>query len=358
MERSKVNEILLEGDRFIRSFGYVMPPFAYWSPEEMKRRVSDDSALIRQSRLGWDITDYGQGKFDELGLFLFTVRNGSVDDLKAGKGMLYAEKIMISRENQISPMHTHALKAEDIINRGGGKLVIELFSSTPDGQIDREAPVEVLTDGASSIYGGDAVAGVINFILRDDFEGAETTASYGTVTEGRMEEYRFSQTAGTAWDSGNVLGAYDYSSRDNLTLADRPGIGLFQPRLAGDVLPEPRLLDLLPAQTRHSLLLSGRQQVGSKLSLSASGLYSQRDTERTRFNQNTSIDTYDTRSEGITLALGAEYEIGSSWAASLDASYGQIRNKQARFRIEHGMSPVSDHETDRENCLRRISGTS
>ncbi len=147
MERSKVNEILLEGDRFIRSFGYVMPPFAYWSPEEMKRRVSDDSSLIKQSRLGWDITDYGQGKFDELGLFLFTVRNGSVDDLKAGKGMLYAEKIMISRENQISPMHTHALKAEDIINRGGGKLVIELFSSTPDGQIDREAPVEVLTDG-------------------------------------------------------------------------------------------------------------------------------------------------------------------------------------------------------------------
>jgi iron complex outermembrane receptor protein len=210
------------------------------------------------------------------------------------------------------------------------------LSLIPMAAIER---VEVLTDGASSIYGGDAVAGVINFILRDDFEGAETTASYGTVTEGRMEEYRFSQTAGTAWDSGNVLGAYDYSSRDNLTLADRPGIGLFQPRLAGDVLPEPRLLDLLPAQTRHSLLLSGRQQVGSKLSLSASGLYSQRDTERTRFNQNTSIDTYDTRSEGITLALGAEYEIGSSWAASLDASYGQIRNKQARFRIEHGIRP-------------------
>ncbi|TDH35932.1 D-lyxose/D-mannose family sugar isomerase [Pseudohoeflea suaedae] len=147
MERSKVNEILLEGDRFIRSFGYVMPPFAYWSPAEMKRRVNEDSALIRQSRLGWDITDYGQGKFDELGLFLFTVRNGSVDDLKAGRGMLYAEKIMISRKDQISPMHMHALKSEDIINRGGGKLVLELFSSTPDGQIDREAPVEVLTDG-------------------------------------------------------------------------------------------------------------------------------------------------------------------------------------------------------------------
>lgn len=147
MQRSQINEILLEGDRFIRSFGYVMPPFAYWTPEEMRRRVSEDSSTILSARLGWDITDYGQEKFDELGLFLFTVRNGSIDDLKSGKGMLYAEKIMISRKDQLSPMHTHALKSEDIINRGGGKLVLELFSSAPDGSIDWEAPVEVMTDG-------------------------------------------------------------------------------------------------------------------------------------------------------------------------------------------------------------------
>ena len=151
MERSKVNEILLEGDRFIRSFGYVMPPFAYWSPEEMKHRVSDDSALIRQSRLGWDITDYGQGKFDELGLFLFTVRNGSVDDLKAGKGMLYAEKIMIVGENQECPWHYHKVKMEDIIVRGGGNLVIELCNLTEDGQMDRENDVRVRTDGKLNI---------------------------------------------------------------------------------------------------------------------------------------------------------------------------------------------------------------
>ena len=209
--------------------------------------------------------------------------------------------------------------------------------------------VEVLTDGASSIYGGDAVAGVINFILRDDFEGAETAASYGTVTEGRMQEYRFSQTAGTAWATGNVLGAYDYSSRDNLTLADRPEISLFDPRVEGDVLPESRLLDLLPAQTRHSLLLSGRQQVGPKLSLSASGLYSQRETERTRFNRNTSIDIYETESAGLTLAFAADYELSASWAASLDASYGQIRNEEGRFRIEDGTrpeNPVDDVRTE------------
>ena len=144
MLRSRVNEILLEADSFIRSFGYVMPPFAYWSPAEM---LAKKPAGILDARLGWDITDYGEGRFDEMGLFLFTTRNGSVADLAKGRGMLYAEKIMISRKDQYSPMHRHDLKAEDIINRGGGKLVLELFAPLPDGSIDREADVTVPCDG-------------------------------------------------------------------------------------------------------------------------------------------------------------------------------------------------------------------
>lgn len=147
MERTQINEILEESDRFIRSFGYVLPPFAYWSPEEMRTRTAGDAALVLANRLGWDITDYGQGRFDELGLFLFTVRNGSADDLARGQGMLYAEKIMISRQDQLSPMHRHNIKAEDIINRGGGKLVLELFAGADDGSIDPDATVSVLTDG-------------------------------------------------------------------------------------------------------------------------------------------------------------------------------------------------------------------
>ncbi|PSH64831.1 D-lyxose/D-mannose family sugar isomerase [Phyllobacterium brassicacearum] len=147
MKRSEVNEIIRESDKFIRSFGYVMPPFAYWSPEELKARTATDSRAILQARLGWDITDYGQGKFDELGLFLFTTRNGNQEDLKKGGGMLYAEKIMISREKQLSPMHRHIVKAEDIINRGGGTLVLELFNSNPDGSVDEKTDVEVATDG-------------------------------------------------------------------------------------------------------------------------------------------------------------------------------------------------------------------
>lgn len=144
VKRSRINEIIREGDAFIRSFGFRLPPFAYWSPRELADRRPEG---IVGARLGWDITDYGQGRFDELGLFLFTVRNGRAADLARGSGMLYAEKIMISRKEQLSPMHRHVVKAEDIINRGGGRLVLQLHASRADGGIDADAPVTVPCDG-------------------------------------------------------------------------------------------------------------------------------------------------------------------------------------------------------------------
>ncbi|SDG36189.1 D-lyxose/D-mannose family sugar isomerase [Pelagibacterium luteolum] len=151
MKRSRVNEIIAEADEFIRSFGYVMPPFAYWSPSEMKDREGEIGNILNAG-LGWDVTDYGQGNFDALGLFLFTVRNGNAADLEKGRGMLYAEKIMISRHDQISPMHRHTIKAEDIINRGGAKLALQLYNDdgTNEG-IDTTGDVEVVTDGLKRV---------------------------------------------------------------------------------------------------------------------------------------------------------------------------------------------------------------
>lgn len=148
MKRSEINTIMNEADDFIQSFGFRLPPFAYWSLEQMRSRRADIDGIVN-ARLGWDITDYGQEKFDELGLFLFTVRNGSQADLKRGGGMCYAEKIMISRDRQISPMHRHIVKAEDIINRGGGTLVLELFNSDENGDVDEKSDVTVMTDGVA-----------------------------------------------------------------------------------------------------------------------------------------------------------------------------------------------------------------
>lgn len=156
MKRSEINEIMAQADDFIRSFGFVLPPFAYWTPEEMKARRAEIGWIV-DARLGWDITDYGQKKFDELGLFLFTVRNGSLEDFKAGGGMCYAEKIMISRQDQISPMHRHNLKTEDIINRGGATLALELFNATSDGEIDPDSDVTVMTDGVARTQAAGAI---------------------------------------------------------------------------------------------------------------------------------------------------------------------------------------------------------
>ena len=144
MKRSRINDILREGDAFVRSFGYVMPPFAYLSPEALK---AADHAELKTRRMGWDITDYGEEDFDKMGLFLFTTRNGLNGDLGKRSAMLYAEKIMISRQDQLSPMHRHDLKVEDIINRGGGKLVLKLYMADAAGGIDHDAEVAVMVDG-------------------------------------------------------------------------------------------------------------------------------------------------------------------------------------------------------------------
>ena len=143
MKRSDINRIMREALAFMEGFGVVLPPFAHWSPGELRKRAT--SAIV-ETRLGWDITDYGVGRFDEMGLFLFTTRNGRPENLKSGRGITYAEKIMISRDRQLSPMHTHVTKTEDIINRGGGTLVIELFGSH-DGAIDETGDVTVMSDG-------------------------------------------------------------------------------------------------------------------------------------------------------------------------------------------------------------------
>ncbi len=151
MKRSRINDIMAEADQMIRSHGFTLPPFAYWSPDQFKARASDARAVI-DARCGWDITDYGAGLYDQMGLFLFTLRNGRLADLQRGGGMCYAEKLLISKQDQLSPMHTHVIKAEDIINRGGATLVVELYGSDPAGQFDETAGGVVMCDGITRAF--------------------------------------------------------------------------------------------------------------------------------------------------------------------------------------------------------------
>ncbi len=145
MKRSRVNAIIREADAFIKAHQFYLPPFAYWTPDDW--RSKDESVReIAERGLGWDITDFGQGRYDELGLCLFTIRNGDPANLKTGRGKIYAEKLLIVGENQITPFHFHWVKTEDIINRGGGTLMIQLYNSTPDGGL-ADTDITVSTDG-------------------------------------------------------------------------------------------------------------------------------------------------------------------------------------------------------------------
>jgi D-lyxose ketol-isomerase len=144
MKRSEINRIMRSADEFIRSRGFYLPPFAYWTPATWQRKGPEVAEIV-ENNLGWDITDFGQGDFYRFGLFLFTLRNGNLKTSIDSKS--YAEKLMIVEAGQVTPMHFHWSKAEDIINRGGGNLAIQLFNSTPDELLDAESSVHVTLDG-------------------------------------------------------------------------------------------------------------------------------------------------------------------------------------------------------------------
>lgn len=129
MKRSKINHIIKEAITVLKEHQFLLPPFAFWSTEDWQSKgVEYDE--IRDNGLGWDITDFGNGNFEKEGLLLFTIRNGNQELGKYKK--VYAEKIMIVGENQVTPLHFHWRKMEDIINRGGGNLMIRLFNSTSE----------------------------------------------------------------------------------------------------------------------------------------------------------------------------------------------------------------------------------
>ncbi len=127
MLRSEINHLITEAKNFFSDRQFHLPPWAFWNPEDWSGKKKETSEIVK-NMLGWDLTDFGSGNFYQKGLLLFTLRNGKLkSDHKP-----YAEKIMIVEELQETPMHFHWHKIEDIINRGGGNLVIELFNAGPD----------------------------------------------------------------------------------------------------------------------------------------------------------------------------------------------------------------------------------
>ncbi len=142
MRRSEINGRIAEAEGFFAAMGFLLPPWASRKPEDWRGRGEVDSEII-DAMLGWDLTDFGSGDFDRRGLLLFTLRNG-----RPGLGAKpYAEKAMIVAEGQETPLHFHWSKMEDIIVRGGGRLVMQLWASTKEEGLSDD-PVRLRVDGS------------------------------------------------------------------------------------------------------------------------------------------------------------------------------------------------------------------
>lgn len=145
MKRSDINRCIRDMEKLIRENGFHLPPFCNWTPEEWESKGHEYDE-IRDNMLGWDITDYGLGDWNKVGFALITLRNGNQKDPKYKK--VYAEKLLMLKEGQHSPMHFHWTKSEDIINRGGGTLIIHIYNADENEEL-ADTDVCVNSDGRS-----------------------------------------------------------------------------------------------------------------------------------------------------------------------------------------------------------------
>lgn len=148
MKRSVINNLIRHAMNFLDQHRFRLPPFADWTPAEWCRKGPECREIVERG-LGWDITDFGRGDFERLGLLLFTLRNGTLANLQKRRGKCYAEKMILVREGQSAPIHFHFRKTEDIINRGGGDLIVRVWNATPSGGLAR-SDVVLAVDGVAT----------------------------------------------------------------------------------------------------------------------------------------------------------------------------------------------------------------
>jgi len=238
-------------------------------------------------------------------------------------------------------------------------------SSIPTAAVER---IDVLLDGASALYGADAVGGVVNIVLRDDYDGAETRVRYGGAADGAFSDRLFAQTLGRRWATGSVMGVYEYHDRDALPASERRRAGDADLRWLGgsdrrlnaanpgnimvidpasgayvsayaiptgqdgtSLRPEDFLagqtnlsnhregVNVLPRQTRHIAYLAARQDLGDQLTVSGDARWAER--------------TYETRSSPVSTLLTVNqnnpFFVSPTGAASHIIAYsfaGQVPN--------------------------------
>lgn len=206
------------------------------------------------------------------------------------------------------------------------------ISAIPLSAIKR---IEILTDGASAVYGSDAVGGVVNILLDDQFEGAETTVQYGHVTRGSLNEARVAQTFGTSWNSGHALATYEYYERTPLLAGARSYVSAAPPAFY-----------LTADQHRNSAVLHIEQHMGD-LTTGFADVFFANQTKA----QNTISDslTHDSL-RSTSVSAGVSRSLPRTWALELSALY----SRQTDDQLALPLPPQTPSEVDFKNDLSEV----
>lgn len=186
-------------------------------------------------------------------------------------------------------------------------------SAIPLLAVDR---LEVVADGASAIYGSDAVAGVANIVLKREFEGVSASARLGASTDGGNEQQQYGVIAGHKWGSGALFLAYDYEHDTAIRARER------------SYTSDRGEQTLYPAVERHNVILSGYQNLAPSLTFSLDALYNRRTSHYT-LPLSASGNYLDLgtlafpRNSSFAIAPSIDWSVGGNWSVSLSGMYGR-----------------------------------
>lgn len=213
------------------------------------------------------------------------------------------------------------------------------ISLIPLSAIER---VEILTDGASAIYGTDAVGGVVNIVLRRDFTGYETSLRYGSVTRANMDEYQASQSAGWSWEGGHLMASYEFLKQGNLAAVDKD--------FSRNVTVKP--YDIYPGSKRHSLYLDGVQALSDVLTLNLTGSFAKREMDTTISGTADETRLFP-HTRQFDVFAGLTLELPRQWQARLNSGFGRSDVSYERTTIT-GSSVSTAPPTDTNSESRYL----
>lgn len=193
------------------------------------------------------------------------------------------------------------------------------ISGIPLAALER---IEIVTDGASALYGSDAVAGVANFILRKNYEGAEVSARIGGATQGGGFETTYGALGGTNWGTGHALLSAEYTHQNAVNASDRAYTSGTYPANA-----------LLPASQRKSVFANGEQSLTDWASVHFDGLYSERQQgSALLLSPLSTLSTNSTETKTYLFAPGVTFQLPREWTASVEGQLSDTRdNYQSDF---------------------------